>query len=312
MKELVVISGKGGTGKTSLVAAFARLADGRAVLADCDVDAADLHLVVTAQSLEEHDFSGRDEAVIDPARCSACGRCVVACRFDALKPSDSDEAEPPMVDSTLCEGCGVCALVCPENAVTLAPVVNGRWLVSQTPFGPLVHARLGVAQDNSGKLVTLVRNEARRVATEHHRDLVIADGSPGIGCPVIASMAGANLVLVVTEPSVSGVHDVERVLQLATHFRRPVAVCINKWDLSESQTRHIEELATQSGALFTSRVPYDRGFTTAQVLGGSVLEAASQSSTATQALGTQTLAPPKQATVTAVRRLWDAVNEYLA
>jgi MinD superfamily P-loop ATPase len=200
--ELVVISGKGGTGKTSVVAAFAALAGG-AVLADCDVDAADLHLVLRPELGREHDFSRRHQAVIDHATCTSCGRCAEVCRFAAvLGPS----AAGYDIDTIACEGCGLCARVCPEKAISMEPVVNGAWMTSETRFGPLVHARLGIAEDNSGKLVTLVRNRAREVAAARGLPLVIVDGAPGIGCPVIASLTGADLVLAVTEPTVSGRH----------------------------------------------------------------------------------------------------------
>ena len=217
-RELVVISGKGGTGKTSIVAAFAALAGG-AVLADCDVDAADLHLVLDPELGPEHPFSGRRQAIIDAEACTACGRCAEVCRFAAvLGAPDSSYS----IDPIACEGCELCRRVCPADAIRMEPVVNGAWMVSETRFGPLVHARLGVAEDNSGKLVTLVRNEARRVAEERGLPLVIVDGSPGIGCPVISSLAGADLVLAVTEPTVSGRHDLDRVLQVVRQFRLPL------------------------------------------------------------------------------------------
>ena len=223
-----MISGKGGTGKTSVVAAFAALAGG-AVLADCDVDAADLHLVLRPELGTEHEFSGRRQAIIDPDACTACGRCAEVCRFAAvLGAADGGYS----VDPIACEGCELCRRVCPADAIHMEPVVNGAWMVSETRFGPLVHARLGVAEDNSGKLVTLVRNEARSVAEERGLPLVIVDGSPGIGCPVIASLAGADLVLAVTEPTVSGRHDLDRVLQVVRQFRLPFAVCVNKADLN--------------------------------------------------------------------------------
>jgi MinD superfamily P-loop ATPase len=252
--ELVVISGKGGTGKTSVVAAFAALAGG-AVLADCDVDASDLHLVLRPEAGHEHPFSGRRQAIIDPETCTACGGCAEVCRFAAVLGS-ADEGYS--VDSIACEGCELCRRVCPAEAIRMEPVVNGAWMVSETRFGPLVHAHLGVAEDNSGKLVTLVRNEARRVAEERGLPLIIVDGSPGIGCPVISSLAGADLVLAVTEPTVSGRHDLDRVLQVMRQFRLPFAVCVNKADLNPELGDQIAAEATAVGAAFVAALPTTR------------------------------------------------------
>ena len=262
-RELVVISGKGGTGKTSVVAAFAALAGG-AVLADCDVDAADLHLVVRPEIGDEHEFSGRRQAVIDRAACTDCGRCAEVCRFAAVLVTADDHYS---IDPIACEGCALCRRMCPADAIHMEPVINGAWMVSETRFGPLVHARLGVAEDNSGRLVTLVRNEARRVAKEQGLPLVIVDGSPGIGCPVIASLAGADLVLAVTEPTVSGRHDLDRVLQVVRQFRLPFAVCVNKADLNPDLSARIAEEATAAGAAFVATVDYDPAVTHAQVAG---------------------------------------------
>ena len=266
--ELVVISGKGGTGKTSVVAAFAALAGG-AVLADCDVDAADLHLVLDSAAGRKHPFSGRQQAVIDAATCTACGRCAEVCRFAAvLGAADSGYS----IDPIACEGCELCRRVCPAEAIRMEPVVNGAWMVSDTRFGPLVHARLGVAEDNSGKLVTLVRNEARRVADERGLPLIIVDGSPGIGCPVISSLAGASLVLAVTEPTVSGRHDLDRVLQVVRRFRLRFAVCINKADLNPSLAGQIAAEAAAVGAEFVATVDYDPAVTHAQVARTDVID----------------------------------------
>lgn len=262
-KELIVISGKGGTGKTSIVAAFAALA-GRVVLADCDVDAADLHLVLHPKPGPEHRFSGRNRAVIDSEACTACGRCADVCRYAAVLDTSRSRFT---IDAVACEGCGLCTRVCPAEAVRMEPVVNGVWIVSDTDFGPLVHARLGIAEDNSGKLVTRVRAEGRRVAHERGLSLVIVDGSPGIGCPVIASMAGADLVLVVTEPTVSGRHDLERVVSLARRFGLPFGVCVNKVDLHATLGARIRDEAMRQGAAFVSSVVYDPAVTHAQIVG---------------------------------------------
>jgi MinD superfamily P-loop ATPase len=268
MKELVVISGKGGTGKTSVAAAFASLAQ-RKLMADCDVDAADLHLVLRSEVQERHPFSGRKQATIDPGRCTGCGACRDACRFDAI----GERAGPAfVVDPLACEGCGLCRRLCPTDAVRFEPVVNGEWFVSATPYGLLVHARLGVAEDNSGKLVTLVRNEARSLAEKNGPGLVIVDGAPGIGCPVIASLAGADLALIVTEPTIAGRHDFERVSRLAAHFSIRVAVCVNKCDLNDGIAAEIQRTALAQGALFVSRVSYDPAVTAAQVAGTTVID----------------------------------------
>ena len=267
-RELVVISGKGGTGKTSVVAGFAALAGG-AVLADCDVDAADLHLVLRPDPGDRHEFSGRNQAIIDPAACTACGRCAEVCRFAAVL---GDAAGGYTVDPIACEGCELCRRVCPAEAIRMEPVINGAWMVSETRFGPLVHARLGVAEDNSGKLVTIVRNESRRVAEERGLPLVVVDGSPGIGCPVIASLAGADLVLAVTEPTVSGRHDLERVLQVVKQFRLPFAVCINKADLNPGLTAQLTDEVTAMGAEFVATVDYDPSVTHAQVAGTDIID----------------------------------------
>lgn len=265
MKELVVISGKGGTGKTSLTAAFARLAQPVA-LADCDVDAADLHLVVPGTVEEEQEFVDGKVARIVADRCDGCGRCQEVCRFDAVS------ADPWRIDAGACEGCGLCARVCPREAVAFEPVPRGSWRVSRTPFGPMVDARLHPGGENSGRLVTRVREEARRRAMAEGLDLLLVDGAPGIGCPVIASLAGTSLVLVVTEPTVSGLHDLGRVLDLAAHFRLPAAVCVNKWDLNPDGTAAVTEAAEGRGARAVFRVRYDPAFTQAQLDGLSVVD----------------------------------------
>jgi len=274
VKELVVISGKGGTGKTSLVASLAALAK-KVVLADCDVDAADLHLLAAPRVMQREPFTGGKRASIDATLCTACGQCEELCRFDAIHldgPGNMAFAATYQVDAMACEGCGVCAWFCPSQAIELKPVVNGEWFVSDTRFGPMVHARLGAAQENSGKLVSLVRTTAKRIAEEHCADLVIIDGSPGIGCPVIASMTGADLALVVTEPTPSGLHDMERVAELARHFGIPAAVCINKWDLNAEMSSLIEAKARERGMTLAGRVRYDRTVTEAQVAGKAIVE----------------------------------------
>ena len=264
MKELVVISGKGGTGKTSLMAAFAVLAENK-VLCDADVDAADLHLLMAPRVQERHEFTGGCEAIIDPEQCTACGLCRELCRFDAI-------TEDFTVDSIGCEGCGVCVDMCPEQAIAFPLKTCGEWYKSETRCGPMVHARLGIAEENSGKLVTLVRQEARKLAEDRNLDLIITDGPPGIGCPVIASIGGATAVLIVAEPTVSGLHDMARVAQLADHFKVPVMVCVNKFDLNPEKTAAIEALAHEHSLSFMGTIPFDPDFTAAMVEGKTLFE----------------------------------------
>ena len=277
MKELVVISGKGGTGKTSLVASFAALAE-KVVLADCDVDAADLHLVLDPKIVRRENFSGGSRARINSDRCTACGKCEEICRFDAISfdgAGNGNADKTYRVDPIACEGCGVCAWFCTDKAIEFGPVVNGEWFISDTRRGPMVHAKLGVAEANSGKLVSLVRTEAKKIAEDRNLDLVLIDGSPGIGCPVIASIGGADLVLVVTEPTLSGMHDLERVADLTRHFGIETVLCINKWNLNEDIASRIEAQTGRQGLKLAGRVRYDRAVTEAQIKKLSVVEYAS-------------------------------------
>jgi MinD superfamily P-loop ATPase len=264
MKELVVISGKGGTGKTSIMAAFASLAKNK-VLCDADVDAADLHLLTDPEIKKRYDFQGGGIAVIDPDKCTQCGLCRELCRWEAI----SEQFE---VDSIECEGCGVCVDFCPEQAIEFPLSTCGQWFISDTRFGPMVHARLGIAEENSGKLVTLIRQEAKKLAEKNKLDLIITDGPPGVGCPVIASIGGATALLIVTEPTVSGLHDMERVAQLADHFKVPCMVCVNKFDLNTDQTQAIEKLAKEKNMTVLERIPFDPIFTKSMVQGKTIFE----------------------------------------
>ena len=264
MKELVVISGKGGTGKTSIMAAFASLAKNK-VLCDADVDAADLHLLTDPEIKKLYDFQGGGIAVIDPDKCTQCGLCRELCRWEAI----SEQFE---VDSIECEGCGVCVDFCPEQAIEFPLSTCGQWFISDTRFGPMVHARLGIAEENSGKLVTLIRQEAKKLAEKNKLDLIITDGPPGVGCPVIASIGGATALLIVTEPTVSGLHDMERVAQLADHFKVPAMVCVNKFDLNIDQTQAIEKLAKEKNMTVLERIPFDPIFTKSMVQGKTIFE----------------------------------------
>jgi MinD superfamily P-loop ATPase len=274
MQELVVISGKGGTGKTSLVASFAVLADSL-VVADCDVDAADLHLLLAPTVLRREEFSGGSRAWIDPDRCVGCGECHELCRFDAIHADGAfDDRRPSRyrVDPIACEGCGVCSWFCPEGAIRFGPVLNGEWFLSDTRCGPMVHAVLQPGAENSGKLVSVVRSEAKRIATQRELALVLIDGSPGIGCPVIASITGSDLVLAVTEPTQSGLHDLQRVVELTSHFNIETLVAVNKWDINPDLCRQIEQWAARRGIRVAGRIRYDRAVTEAQVRGVSVVE----------------------------------------
>jgi MinD superfamily P-loop ATPase len=273
IRELVVISGKGGTGKTSVTASFAVLAAGRAVLADCDVDAADLHLVLTPIVQTSEVFTSGHVAVIQPDACTGCGRCAELCRFDAPRRGTGPVARGLFeIDPVACEGCGVCVRFCPAGAITFRERPCGQWMISETRCGPMVHACLGAGAQNSGKLVGVVRREARCLAGEMSRPLIVTDGPPGIGCPVIACLTGASKVLAVTEPTVSGEHDLERVLKLARHFDIPAAVCINKWDINPEATERIERQAEHLGAACIGRIRYDPAVTAAQIQEKAVVE----------------------------------------
>ncbi len=274
MKELVVISGKGGTGKTSIVAAFAALAK-NAVLADCDVDAADLHLVLNPTVKQTTDFSGGKQASIIAEKCIGCRKCQDLCKFDAIKldgPANDLVAKTYRVDPISCEGCKVCVEFCPADAIEFNDQINGQWFISDTRFGTMVHAELGIAEENSGKLVFLVRKETKRIAEEQKKDLIIVDGSPGIGCPVIASITGADLVLIVTEPTLSGKHDLERVAELAAGFGMPVLVTINKFDLNPEMAAQIEKDANKRNIKVVGKIRYDKAITKAQIAKQSIVE----------------------------------------
>jgi MinD superfamily P-loop ATPase len=272
VKEIVVISGKGGTGKTSVLASFAALAQD-VVVADCDVDAADLHLVLSPEVMQRKEFRSGHEAVIRQADCIGCGACLAHCRFEAVKMKGRTAGEATFsIDRFSCEGCGVCVRFCPVNAIDFPERACGEWFVSETRVGPMVHARLGIAAENSGKLVSTVRREAKRIAKERKSRWILVDGPPGIGCPVIASVTGASLVLVVTEPSLSGKHDMERVLSLTRHFNIPAFVCLNKWDINPGLADEIERQAISIGAAPAGRVRYDRCVTSAQIAAQTVVE----------------------------------------
>jgi len=264
MKQLVVISGKGGTGKTTMTASLACLAKGIAVVADCDVDAPDLHLILRPEIKETFDFLGLQTASIDPERCTECGECEKACRFDAISNFE--------VDPRSCEGCKVCTIVCPSEAIAMVERVSGHAFVSETRFGTMVHADLFPGEEASGKLVTMVRELAFKVAEREKMDLVLIDGSPGIGCPVIASITGTEIALVMTEPSISGAHDLARILGVTEHFGVKSLVCVNKYDLNLEMTEEIEELCSELGVDLAGRLPFDPGVVEAMISGKTLVE----------------------------------------
>ena len=248
MKEIVVISGKGGTGKTTVTASLGATLK-NCVLADCDVDAADLYLLYKPQVRDDFKFWGMPKANIIEDKCIRCGKCQQVCRFDAI--------DNFKVDATFCEGCKVCYNVCLENAIEIVDVISGHWYISDTKYGPMVHARLGTAEENSGKLVSLVKKAAREIAEREGYDNIIIDGPPGIGCPVIAALSGADIAIVVVEPTVAGIHDLDRVLKLAANFKTTIKVLINKWDISPEKAREIEDFCKDNNIEVIGKIPFD-------------------------------------------------------
>ena len=263
MKEVTILSGKGGTGKTTITASFATLAK-NTVTADCDVDAPDLHMLLHLEPFETQDFIGPKLALIDSSLCINCNFCQKACKFGAIKNNK--------IDSIHCEGCGVCEVVCPEKAISLVDRVSGKAFLSKSKYGFMSHALLNSGDANSGKLVTLVRNNARKLAEKEKCNLVLIDGSPGIGCPVIASVAGVNQALIVTEPTMSGIHDMKRVIKLLSHFNIPALVCINKYDLNQINARKIEDYCSKNNVPVIGKILFDPIITKAMVAGKPIVE----------------------------------------
>lgn len=291
-KELVIISGKGGTGKTSIVSSFAALAKNK-IMVDCDVDAADLHLILKPEIEKTTEFYSGKTAEIIQDKCIKCGKCIEVCRFEAISKTtdvilnsfqdlisqrqcdaeiNSARRVNFIVDEIKCEGCGACFYQCPTGAIKFEQTKSGEWFESNTRFGKLIHARLGVAEENSGKLVSEIRNYARLLAHREGRELIIVDGSPGIGCPVIASISGANLVMVVTEPTLSGLHDAERVLKLTKHFNASACMCINKFDINLDMTKNIEDFCQKENIEIVGKIPYSKDFTSAMIKEQSLIE----------------------------------------
>ncbi|MCK4859504.1 MAG: 4Fe-4S binding protein [Candidatus Omnitrophica bacterium] len=281
MKQIVIISGKGGTGKTIITGAFAALAKNK-VMADCDVDAADLHLLLKPQTKERHIFKSGVTAFINKELCTQCGKCIEVCRFDAITatrpPSRAGEAGNPqpatriIIDPVSCEGCAFCSFVCPVKAIEMRENISGEWFVSDTRFGSMVHAKLGVAEENSGKLVSLVREKAKEIAESKNSDWIIIDGSPGIGCPVIASITGADCALVVTEPTLSGLHDADRVIKVAKHFNVSVRLVVNKYDLNKEMTEKIKSYCQNNNIGFIGKIGFDEAVVKSMIEGKTVIE----------------------------------------
>ena len=267
MPEIVILSGKGGTGKTSLTAAFAHLAKNK-VLCDLDVDAPDLHLILKPENLETGEFFSGNEAIINQNLCTGCGICRDMCRYGAVSVTNGVFGINPIK----CEGCKVCVHFCPAGAVDFPQRHCGQWRVSETRFGAMVHAQLFPGSENSGKLVTLLKRKSKELAKARGLELIICDGAPGIGCPVISSLSGANLAVAVTEPTPSGRHDLSRVMDLCRHFRLPMGVIVNKWDINGEETALVEDLCAARGVRILGRLPHDPAVTGAMVQGLAVTE----------------------------------------
>ncbi len=285
MREILVVSGKGGTGKTSLAAALAHLAH-EPVICDLDVDAPDLHLLTSPDPREIHDFYAGFEARIEPDKCEACDTCRLMCRFDAVRAGDP----VPSIDPLKCEGCKVCVQFCPAEAIAFTSRHCGTWYVSDTRFGPMVHAQLFPAQENSGRLVALLRQKAREIAKAQGRRIILSDGPPGIGCPVISALSGVDLAVIVTEPTPSGVHDMARITALCDHFGIPVAVIINKYDLNPLMTGRLLSECRQKGYAVVAQLPHDTGFINAMIRKQAITEYADGE------------------TVQQIRKAWEQIN----
>lgn len=264
MKQIIIISGKGGTGKTVLAASFSALAKS-ACFADCDVDAADLHLLLKPKIKERYEFKSGKTAKIDKKLCQECGKCTLVCRFGAI-------SKDFIIDAVSCEGCAVCSHICPANAIKMEENLSGEWFVSETKYGPMVHAKLGIAEENSGKLVTLVRQKAKEIAEGKNKDYVIVDGPPGIGCPVIASLANVDLALIVTEPTLSGIHDMERVADVAKHFGALTKVVINKYDINLKNTQDIRKICQDRNVEVLGELPFSEDVIRSLIKGIPIVE----------------------------------------
>ncbi len=269
MKEIVIISGKGGTGKTSITASFAVLGGSSVVVADCDVDAADMHLLMQPDWHYSEDFFSGVIAEIDQDKCIKCGKCADVCRFHAIPVIDKKF----VVHNLNCEGCGYCYQICPRDAISMQEQNVGKWYISKTKAANrMVHAHLKSGADNSGKLVAKVKKEAKKLAEQDKKDFIIVDGSPGIGCPVVSSLSGADFVVLVTEPSVSGMHDLKRVYELVKKFNIPAGCLINKADINADVTAEIKSFLQQEKIIHLADLPYDEKFTIAMTAGKTIIE----------------------------------------
>ncbi|THB70214.1 MAG: (4Fe-4S)-binding protein [Gammaproteobacteria bacterium] len=267
MKEIVIISGKGGTGKTSITASLTALAQ-NSVIVDCDVDAADLHILLSPEVEKRERFISGKLAAIKQDQCKNCGICVKHCKFGAIRSVDGTWK----VDSAMCEGCGLCDFLCPAGAIDFQPRDCGEWFKSKTKYGPMIHAKLGIAAENSGRLVSLIKEEAKKCAQENGKNLILVDGPPGIGCPVIASISGADCVLVITEPTMSGIHDLNRALELTDHFGIETLVAVNRYDINPDNARKIKKICFGSKAKYVGKISSDQSMVDAQIQGKSIVE----------------------------------------
>ena len=267
MKQIVIISGKGGTGKTFLTSSIAAIAENK-VISDCDVDAADLHLMLSPVIKEKHIFKSGKVAIVDKEMCTGCNQCIDVCRFDAIAPFEN----VVNIDPISCDGCGVCARICPIGAIKMVEKVSGEWYISETKYGPMVHARLNIAEENSGKLISVIRKKASEIAETDKKDYIIIDGSPGIGCPVISSISGTDCAIVVTEPTMSGLHDAKRVIQTARHFGVSPCIVINKYDLNMDMSVKIEDYAQSENIPVIGKIPFDNEVVEAITKGIPVIE----------------------------------------
>jgi MinD superfamily P-loop ATPase len=268
LKQILIISGKGGTGKTVISAALAHIVSSK-VMADCDVDAANLYLLLKPEIIESVPFYGEKKAAVKEESCTGCGLCLPRCRFSAIAPTSEGKIK---IDPIACEGCGVCAHICPANAIEMEENIAGNLFVSRTAYGPFIHARLGAGEENSGKLVTVVRKKAKEIAEKEGLNYVIIDGPPGIGCPVIASLSGVDLALVVTEPTMSGIYDMDRVIQVARHFGLKTACVLNKFDLNPEVSQEIEDWCRRNPVPVLARIPFEETVVKAVIQGVPITE----------------------------------------
>ena len=264
VKQVVIVSGKGGTGKTVISAAFCAIAKNK-VIVDADVDAADLFLLLNPVTKETYKFSGGCKAVIDQSLCIQCGNCYNNCHFDAINKNF-------VIDEILCEGCGFCAKICQNKAIKMQPANSGEWYISETKYGNFVHAKLGIAEENSGKMVSLIKYKAVEIANNNNCDWIIVDGPPGIGCSAIATLANSNCVVVVTEPTLSGLHDAERIVELAKHFSLPIKFIINKCDLNQKVTEEIETFCRTNQIDIIGKIIFDEDIVQSIIDGQTIMD----------------------------------------